>query len=131
MSSDHKFRVLVVDDEPLVCEITSLILEENGGVTLEAGSGTEGLNLFNAHKGTIDVVFLDFSMPGKNGYDTFKEMHTADNTVGYIMGSGLAMTNEVAACQARGEIEFLSKPFNENELMGAVRRALKKRNISL
>lgn len=120
------FTVLVVDDESIVREVLSLILEENGGKVLIAADGQEAVEIFKQHIGYIDVVLLDFSMPHMNGYEAFQLMKAIDPTPGFIMGSGLAVTTEVAAAQAKGQIEYLSKPFQEAELMSAVRRALKK-----
>ncbi len=131
MSSESKFTALVVDDEEIVREITALIFEENGGKTLSARGGEDALELFHSHRGRIDLVFLDFSMPGMNGFEVFTQMRSIDNSIGYLMASGLSITAAVAAAQARGEIEFLSKPFNETELMNATRRSLKKRRIIL
>ncbi len=131
MNSHSQFCALVVDDEEIVREVTAMIFEENGARTLSASGGDEALAIFKEHRDKIDLVFLDFSMPGKNGYQIFLEMQALDSTIGYVMGSGLSISNDVAACQLRGEIEFVSKPYNELELMGAAKKVLKKRGIIL
>ena len=58
-------RVLVVDDEPLVCETVSMLLQMNGHRVGTAASGKEALNLFEP--GRFDLVVTDFSMPEMTG----------------------------------------------------------------
>lgn len=58
-------RILVVDDEPLVCESIRLLLAYDGHRVETAASGEEALSRFGG--GEFDLVFTDFSMPGMKG----------------------------------------------------------------
>src|SRR5438045_2370431 len=62
-----KRHILIVDDEPLVCETLSMILKFEGHVVDEAGSGKEALAIFQP--GKFDLVITDFFMPAMTGGD--------------------------------------------------------------
>ncbi|HVS34385.1 MAG TPA: PAS domain S-box protein, partial [Gemmataceae bacterium] len=66
--------VLVVDDEEMVRELARLVLERRGYQVLTASDGEEALNQFSAHSGQIDLVLLDYSMPGLTGLDVFEAL---------------------------------------------------------
>jgi CheY-like chemotaxis protein len=56
-------RVLIVDDEEVMRQLTREILEEEGYTALEAASGDEALERARAHPGTIDLLLTDIVMP--------------------------------------------------------------------
>src|SRR6266850_681281 len=58
-------RILVVDDEPFVCESIKMLLAYDGHEVLTASGGTEALTRFDPEK--IQIVFTDFAMPGMKG----------------------------------------------------------------
>src|SRR5438132_9134240 len=61
----HQRQILVVDDEPLVCETVMMLLEAEGHLVTRANSGREALSLFQP--GKFDLVFTDFFMPSMTG----------------------------------------------------------------
>src|SRR2546429_9923577 len=65
-----KRHILIVDDEPLVCETLSMILKFEGHLVDEAGSGKEALAMFQP--GKFDLVITDFFMPAMTGGDLAK-----------------------------------------------------------
>src|SRR5687767_10815504 len=65
MSKIRRQRILVVDDEPLVCESVAMLLSYEGHDVQTAGSGEEALLKYN--EAEFDVVITDFSMPGMKG----------------------------------------------------------------
>ena len=119
-----KFTILVVDDEELIREVTTIMVEEHGGSALLACDGEEGLNMFLQHSDAIDLVLLDFSMPRRNGYELFIEIKKIDPEMPMIMASGLGMIPEVQALVSAGSIQFMSKPYHEVQLIEAIERAL-------
>jgi signal transduction histidine kinase/ActR/RegA family two-component response regulator len=62
------YRVLLVDDEPEVCEVLGLALREMGHEVIEAGEGREALHCLR-HRGLFDALILDLGMPGMNGWE--------------------------------------------------------------
>ena len=65
--------VLCVDDEPIGLRVRKIMLESSGYRVLTAGSGSEGLKVFEEN-GHVDLVVLDYFMPGLNGGDVASEM---------------------------------------------------------
>jgi two-component system cell cycle sensor histidine kinase/response regulator CckA len=65
MSLQRRHRILVVDDEPLVCESVAMLLAHDGHDVETAASGEEALS--KQSSGRFDVVITDFSMPGMKG----------------------------------------------------------------
>ena len=109
--------VLVVDDEELMREVVSIMIEENGGKVLAASDGQEAVEVFEKHVDEIDYVCMDFSMPRMNGYEAFVEMRRLKPDIGVVIVSGLSVTPEVDELRQSKAVEFLSKPFHESELM--------------
>jgi CheY-like chemotaxis protein len=66
------YRILVVDDEPDVCEFLSTVLEDNGAKVITATTGEEGLELVRKEK--PDLMTLDLSMPGIDGGKVFEAL---------------------------------------------------------
>lgn len=69
-------RVLVVDDEPMVCHAVKMMLEFDGHKVTTVNGPKEALVVFKP--GAYDVVLTDFAMPGMTGRDLIKEIHKID-----------------------------------------------------
>ena len=119
--------VLIVDDEELMREVTSIMIEENGGKVLTAVDGIDAVEVFAENRDKIDLVFMDVSMPRMNGYEAFLEIQKLDPSVAVLIVSGLRMTPEVEALHKSGQIDFLSKPFHEIELIKALKKVQEKK----
>ena len=72
MESQRSRTVLCVDDERIGLRVRKIMLESRGYTVLTANSGDEGLRLFDENQ--VDVVVLDYYMPGLNGGDVASEM---------------------------------------------------------
>ena len=112
--------VLIVDDEELIREVASMMIEDECGTVLVAKSGTEALQVFSANKDKITTVFLDFSMPGMNGYEVYLELMKLNDKLAVVMVSGLKIISEIDKLRREGKIQFLSKPFHQVDLVKAL-----------
>jgi CheY-like chemotaxis protein len=124
MRLDPGATILVADDEELMREVVSLMLQDAGAEVLLARDGDECLELFNAHADKIGLVMVDFSMPGRDGYECCKEILKSSDTVKCIVTSGLPITSEVKVLEQQSRIRFLSKPFSEGQLIAAISEML-------
>lgn len=115
--------VLVVDDEELIREVASMMIEEEGGTVFGAADGIQALALLKEKQGTIDCVFCDFSMPHMNGYEVFVESNKLRPNLPFVIVSGLKIVPEVEDLRRKGRIEFVSKPFHQVELVKAINKA--------
>ena len=113
--------VLVVDDDSAVREVTAEILGELGYRVIEAGSGGDALHLLE-HEDRIDVMLVDFAMPGMNGAEVAREARARRPEVPILFVTGYADT---AALEQAGEGGILRKPYLERELAAKLRAVLR------
>jgi CheY-like chemotaxis protein len=112
--------VLLVDDDSAVREVTAGILNDLGYAVLEAASGGGALKALDSGA-AVDVVLLDFAMPGMNGAEVAREIKARRPDLPVLFATGYADT---AALEA-GEDQILQKPFVEEELAAKLTAALK------
>ena len=109
--------ILIVDDEELVREVASMMVQEAGWRAITAVDGRDCLNTFRKLNAAVDAVFMDFSMPDLNGYETYLELHRINPSVKVLFVSGLRLIPEVEALIRSGQAACLHKPFHEAELL--------------
>lgn len=123
--ADSRFgavTLLIVDDEELVLQVTAMMLEDLGVQIILARSGAEAITQLKQNPGKISLVLIDFSMPELNGYETFLELREVQSDLPVVMASGLGCIPEVEELKRRGEIEFLPKPYSEQQLVQVIER---------
>jgi signal transduction histidine kinase len=113
--------VLLVDDDSAVREVTRSILQDLGYSVIEAGSGGACLDMLDTHK-DIDLVLLDFAMPGMNGAEVAREIRSRSAAMPILFATGYA---DAEALTEADEDSIVRKPFVEAELADKLRRALK------
>jgi signal transduction histidine kinase/CheY-like chemotaxis protein len=116
--------VLVIDDEPVVRQMTRYALERMGFLVEVAENGESGLRVFqNSGPGTRAVI-LDLTMPGLSGHETFRRLKSLHPQVPVILSSGY---NEIeVARQFAGEpfAAFVQKPYTTRQLSDALKQVL-------
>ena len=115
--------ILLVDDDTAVREVTASILRDLGHVVIEVGSGGGALDRLdrNAH---IDLVILDFAMPGMNGMEVARQVRTKVPSCPVVFVTGYADTSGLEDID---ETQIVRKPFIGNELADKVQLALANR----
>ncbi len=117
-------RILIVDDDPTVRRLLATLLERAGYETVEAGSGEEGLELARQHSPRL--VLLDINLPGTSGYAVCHELR---QTLGqqfpiiFLSGERTESFDRVAGLLI-GADDYLTKPFDSDELIARVSRML-------
>lgn len=115
--------ILLVDDDSAVREVTASILRDLGYVVIEVGSGGGALDLLDRNT-QIDLVILDFAMPGMNGMEVARQLRTKVPSRSVIFITGYADTSALGDI---GETQIVRKPFIGNELADKVQIALANR----
>lgn len=112
--------VLVVDDEPDLCEIVRRMLDGRGFAVLTAGGVGAARARCGSHTGPIDLLVTDVRMPDGSGPDLADEVRRAHPTMAVLYMSGLpSHVGEVVELTGAGE-RVLGKPFTPTELLAAV-----------
>jgi CheY-like chemotaxis protein len=112
--------ILLVDDDTAVREVTSSILRELGYVVMEVGSGGAALDLLS-RDASVDLVLLDFAMPGMNGVELARQMHSKFPTLRCLFVTGYV---DNSALEEIGDARIIKKPFVGDELAIKVQAAL-------
>jgi len=113
--------LLVVDDEPMVREFAQRLLETEGYLVLEAGSGDEALTLLRARAGEIDGVLLDLSMPGMDGDTLLSELRAFAPRLPVIVHSGHSLESTSERLTQWNIAGVLQKPYRAARLSEMVR----------
>lgn len=111
--------ILVVDDEPGVRAVTAASLRDVGHRVYEAQDGASGLKLLEDHKAEIDLVLVDFAMPGMNGLEFVEEARRHRNELPVILLTGYF---DVEATPP--EVTVIHKPFTQLTLQSAIASVL-------
>jgi len=119
-------RILVVDDETVLREMTVEMLKSRGHEVLMARDGVEALDIYRQEWGKIDLVVLDMIMPRLGGLETFRRLIGMDRKARVLLCSGLSHNQQAQDAVRQGAIGLLPKPFGMNELLGWVDRALRR-----
>ena len=118
-------RILVVDDEPDICEVLREMLEGAGYEVDVAREGAGALRALRAHP--VDLLITDIFMPGKEGLETIMEIRRDFPAVKVVAMSGGGRTgalNYLRDAIQLGAVRSLTKPFQESQVLGIVRDTL-------
>lgn len=122
-------RTLVVDDDQDSCDLIEKILKKEGYrvTTLTDGRKVEE----ELRRSTIHLAIVDLKMPDISGLDVLQIIRQHDNDCAVIMMTGYATLDSAVSALRGGVVDYLRKPVREDELLGAVRRALSAKGLSL
>jgi CheY-like chemotaxis protein len=118
-------RILLIDDEDPVREVTRAMLERLGHVVVEAGEGNAGMRQLRS--GEFDLVVTDLVMPGKEGLETIQEIRRDFPDVPVVAvsaGGYVGPHTYLAVARRMGANATLTKPFSEDDLKGALKQVL-------
>ena len=116
--------ILIVDDEELVTEVGSQVLETLGYNVLLANSGPEAIDIYRENADRIDLVILDMIMPGMGGGDTFDRLKDINAKVKVLLSSGYSMDGHAKIILDRGCHGFIQKPYNLKHLSNKLKEIL-------
>jgi DNA-binding response OmpR family regulator len=120
-SAPHQRVILVADDEPLIRNLVTLLMQREGYFVLSAADGHEGLELSRKYPGTIDLVITDMVMPRLNGSDLCAHLLEERPGIKMLVMSGADMSEIVSQ---NANLPFLPKPFDGQILKARVQAIL-------
>jgi DNA-binding NtrC family response regulator len=114
--------ILVIDDEPVVRDLVQRVLGADGFDVATADDAAAGL----AHPAlaTCALVLCDLMLPDRSGMDVLRELALRRPSLPVVLITGYATPDHAARARAAGAADFLAKPFEVNELVDTVHRAL-------
>ncbi len=112
--------ILVIDDEDIVRRSMQRYLEYNDYLVATAENGEDGIQIFKQRQKEVRLIVLDLSMPQMSGVEVLEEIRSFDNEVKVVVVSGFAPDKAALS----GVDHVLQKPFDPDDLIAVVRRAL-------
>jgi two-component system cell cycle sensor histidine kinase/response regulator CckA len=104
--------VLVIDDDHMVRRVVASSLGALGYRTIEASSGSEGVEIYRALHDEIRAVVLDMLMPGMSGKAIYLALRTIAPSVAVLLMSGHTLNDDIQELLDLGVRRFLSKPYS-------------------
>ncbi len=117
-------KMMLVDDEERFLSTTQKLLTRKGYDVLTAAGGLEGIQAFEKHRDTIDLVVLDMIMPTVGGEEVFGRIRAVDPDAKVLLASGYAVDDRVAELLQRGRSGFIKKPFGIKEMSHKIQEIL-------
>src|SRR2546427_247567 len=118
--------VLVVDDDPGIRESFRLILEDHYDV-VDVPDGPSALDV--VHASQVDLVLLDIRLTGMDGIEVLERIKAIDEGIEVILVTAVKTVRTAVAAMKLGAFDYLTKPFEEDELLSLSRRALERRAL--
>lgn len=120
--NDPVARILCVDDEDIVLDSFRKILVLDGYSVDTVQTGQEALGLIQTHH--YDFVFTDLRMPAMDGVDVVKSVKHLRPDIDVIIITGFATVETAVECMKHGAMDYVQKPFTEEELRAFVKKAV-------
>ncbi|MDF1614782.1 sigma-54-dependent transcriptional regulator [Desulfurivibrio dismutans] len=114
--------ILVVDDEPNYLVILSELLRDEGYETFTAASAEEALKI--ARQTDLDLIITDMRMPGMDGLELLKTVKSINPSLPVIMITAFGEVEKAVAAMRTGAFNYLTKPFDNDELLVSIRKAV-------
>jgi len=118
--------ILVVDDDPGLRESFRVILEDEYEV-LDVPDGLQALEVVRSCQ--VDLVLLDVRLPGMDGIEVLGQLKALDEQLDVILVTAVNTLRTAVAAMKLGAFDYLTKPFEEEEVLAVIRRALEKRAL--
>jgi len=125
-----KGRILVVNDEETILEIISSMLTGAGYVCRTAADGLEVLKLLDSGE-EFDLVICNLMMPGLDGMGLLERIHGRFPNMPFVLESACKDFSVFGAALRNGAYDYLRTPFERDQLMFLVSRALEYRRLKL
>ncbi|MBK7703200.1 MAG: sigma-54-dependent Fis family transcriptional regulator [bacterium] len=119
--------ILVVDDEPELCQALGRLLGRNGYRTLTAGNGEEALEILRQEP--VPLVLTDLMMPRLNGVDLLKAVKIIAPATEVVIVTGHGTIETAVEAMRMGAYDFIEKPFTASLTLNVVRKALEKQQL--
>ena len=118
-------KILLIDDEENVREVSSALLTDLGYKVITASSANEGIEYYYHFWKEIDAVIIDMIMPEMGGKECFLALKTINPEIRAILSSGYSINERMQEIFNLGVLGFVQKPYNLHEISTEIGRAMK------
>jgi DNA-binding NtrC family response regulator len=121
-------RILLVDDEPGITGMLSIVFEKEGYSVRTAGTCAEGMRL--VEETSPDLVLTDLKMPDGTGFDILRKTRETNAETPVVMITAYSSTKTAIDALKAGAYDYISKPFDVEELKHVVGKALERKRLA-
>jgi putative two-component system response regulator len=118
---------LIVDDEPRLRQVILHLMRNDGFCCYEAGDGADALTVLE--RNPVTLVLSDIRMPKVDGIELLRQVRARYPETAVMMLTAVADIESAVSCFAIGALDYLTKPFNLEEVRARVSRALERRRL--
>ncbi|MCK5100519.1 MAG: response regulator, partial [Desulfobacteraceae bacterium] len=123
----EKYRVLVVDDEESILDVTEGFFQRKGHEVYTASNGKEALEVVATQK--LDCCFTDINMPEMNGLELAEELQKRDDGFPVVIMTGYPSIENTIDTLKNGVVDFLIKPINLEQMELTLLRVIRQRSL--
>jgi len=121
--------ILIVDDEPIIRRVLAEKLAMAGYRWEQASTADEALAKINLIP--VQLAILDIMMPGKSGVELLEQIKEMHPDIAVIMATAIVDISTAVECMKKGAYDYITKPFNLDEVLISIERALERRRLKL
>jgi len=123
VKNTHQPKVLIVDDDDVLCNLLSSQLEEDGYITTYTLNGPEALRKIKNEN--FNLVILNQNMPGMNGDEVLANLKANKSSVPVIMLSAQSDPAIIVKCIKLGAEDYQTKPWEHDELLDSIKKYIR------
>lgn len=120
-------KVLVIDDEPVICKGCQLVLADKGHWVDICPTGKAGMKAIQ--EGAYDLILLDMKLPDVGGMEILKDIHQTQPGLPVIVMTGYSTVQDAVEAMKLGAFDYLPKPFTEEAFILVVDKAIEKKRL--
>lgn len=125
---NQKYSILIVDDEKLQRESLAGFLKKSGYQTYTASHVDQAVSIVSEKR--IEIIFTDFMMGKKSGFDLLREVRQLNPEIKVIMMTAFGTIQDAVAAMKAGAFDYLTKPIDLDEVELLIQRALELRHLT-
>ncbi len=122
-------RLLVVDDEPVICDVLERLLTKGGHIVVTANDGDEAL--VRASEQPFELALLDIKMPGLSGVDVHRQLASDYPDLCVVMVTAVAEVATAVQAMKQGAYDYMLKPLNLDDVLMRVVKGLENRQLTI
>lgn len=127
MAVRHHIKVLVIDDDPVICKTVGMLLEDHGYNPRTYTDPNEALAA--AAEESFQVALVDLRMPSMDGVEVVEKLKQLDERTSCIVMTAYPDLDSATETMRQGSCDYIAKPFKQEELVESIDRACLKMGI--
>jgi diguanylate cyclase (GGDEF)-like protein/putative nucleotidyltransferase with HDIG domain len=129
VAEDRQERVLVVDDDPVICTLLETLLQSEGFHVESRLTVAEALSMVDEHPSGFDVVLTDLGFDNESGFELLQQLRDRENAPVSIVMTGQATVSNAVESLRHGAYDFIEKPLVRDQLLAVLGRGLLYRRL--